>query len=243
MSAPARSARCACPRRDAAHRESRGRQTTSPRFRCRAPDRASRRPDDRLRDKTPDAEPMTAATGTARPARPRRPMPRPNVAQRASREIQPDATAACAVLHGQRADTQAKMRQFVPAAAPNRHRARLDRRAHRLGRRDGARRQSLVPPGLVRDARDGSGALRVGRRVARRVLPRREDRLHRQPDAARRSDGFELQEDGRLQMSLLGATTAATVRTTSAGRLELHASDVPVLARSRHRADRSATAR
>jgi hypothetical protein len=27
------------------------------------------------------------------------------------------------------------------------------------------------------------------------------------------SDGFELQEDGRLQMSLLGATTAATVRT------------------------------
>jgi transglutaminase-like putative cysteine protease len=28
-----------------------------------------------------------------------------------------------------------------------------------------------------------------------------------------RGDGFELQEDGRLQMSLLGATTAATVRT------------------------------
>jgi transglutaminase-like putative cysteine protease len=28
-----------------------------------------------------------------------------------------------------------------------------------------------------------------------------------------RNDGFELQEDGRLQMSLLGATTAATVRT------------------------------
>jgi transglutaminase-like putative cysteine protease len=28
-----------------------------------------------------------------------------------------------------------------------------------------------------------------------------------------RTDGFELQEDGRLQMSLLGATTAATVRT------------------------------
>src|SRR3954462_13805018 len=26
-------------------------------------------------------------------------------------------------------------------------------------------------------------------------------------------DGFELQEDGRLQMALLGATTAATVRT------------------------------
>src|SRR5215468_311410 len=30
-----------------------------------------------------------------------------------------------------------------------------------------------------------------------------------------RDDGFELQEDGRLQMSLLGATTAATIRTTA----------------------------
>src|SRR3954470_3074327 len=27
--------------------------------------------------------------------------------------------------------------------------------------------------------------------------------------------GFELEEDGRLQMSLLGATTAATIRTTA----------------------------
>ncbi|MEW6323445.1 MAG: transglutaminase-like domain-containing protein [Acidobacteriota bacterium] len=31
----------------------------------------------------------------------------------------------------------------------------------------------------------------------------------------RTEDGFELQEDGRLQMSLLGATTAATIRTTA----------------------------
>ena len=30
-----------------------------------------------------------------------------------------------------------------------------------------------------------------------------------------RDDGFELQEDGRLQMSLLGATTAATMRTSA----------------------------
>src|SRR5471030_1286975 len=30
-----------------------------------------------------------------------------------------------------------------------------------------------------------------------------------------KSDGFELQEDGRLQMSLLGATTAATLHTTA----------------------------
>jgi len=29
-------------------------------------------------------------------------------------------------------------------------------------------------------------------------------------------DGFELEEDGRLQMSLFGATTAATIRTTRA---------------------------
>src|SRR5438128_943454 len=29
------------------------------------------------------------------------------------------------------------------------------------------------------------------------------------------SDGFELQEDGRLQMSLLGATTAAAIRTVA----------------------------
>src|SRR5437868_15372381 len=28
-----------------------------------------------------------------------------------------------------------------------------------------------------------------------------------------KGDGFELQEDGRLQMALLGATTAATIRT------------------------------
>ena len=30
-----------------------------------------------------------------------------------------------------------------------------------------------------------------------------------------KDDGFELEEDGRLQMSLLGATTAATLRTTA----------------------------
>src|SRR5450759_2031667 len=30
-----------------------------------------------------------------------------------------------------------------------------------------------------------------------------------------KDDGFELEEDGRLQMSLLGATTAATIRTTA----------------------------
>src|SRR5277367_1584864 len=30
-----------------------------------------------------------------------------------------------------------------------------------------------------------------------------------------RGDGFELEEDGRLQMALLGATTAATIRTTA----------------------------
>jgi Transglutaminase-like superfamily len=30
-----------------------------------------------------------------------------------------------------------------------------------------------------------------------------------------RSDGFDLEEDGRLQMTLLGATTAATIRTTA----------------------------
>src|ERR1044071_1370900 len=30
-----------------------------------------------------------------------------------------------------------------------------------------------------------------------------------------RGDGFEIQEDGRLQMALLGATTPATIRTTA----------------------------
>src|SRR5215467_587559 len=30
-----------------------------------------------------------------------------------------------------------------------------------------------------------------------------------------RGDGFDLEEDGRLQMALLGATTAATIRTTA----------------------------
>src|SRR5712692_9629538 len=35
-----------------------------------------------------------------------------------------------------------------------------------------------------------------------------------------KDDGFELQEDGRLQMSLFGATTAATIHTTA--RVDAH---------------------
>ena len=46
------------------------------------------------------------------------------------------------------------------------------------------------------------------------LLPRREDRLQRRPGRAR-GDGYELQEDGRLQMALLGATTAVRLRTSA----------------------------
>ena len=52
-------------------------------------------------------------------------------------------------------------------------------------------------------------------------------------------DGFELEEDGRLQMSLLGATTPATIRTTAHVDRTFPLQLVRVLARSRHRSDRS----
>ena len=53
-------------------------------------------------------------------------------------------------------------------------------------------------------------------------------------------DGFELEEDGRLQMSLLGATTAATIQTTAHVDKSFALQRVRVLARSRHRPDRGA---
>ena len=49
-------------------------------------------------------------------------------------------------------------------------------------------------------------------------------------------DGFELQEDGRLQFSLLGAHTAAILKTTAHVDREFALKDVRLLARSRHRA-------
>ncbi len=48
-------------------------------------------------------------------------------------------------------------------------------------------------------------------------------------------DGFELQEDGRLQMSLLGATTPAVIKTDGARGPGVRAAVVRLLARSRHR--------
>ena len=53
-------------------------------------------------------------------------------------------------------------------------------------------------------------------------------------------DGFELQEDGRLQMSLLGATTAATHPHDRARRRRIHPAVVRLLAGSRHRPGRGA---
>ena len=55
-------------------------------------------------------------------------------------------------------------------------------------------------------------------------------------------DGFELQEDGRLQMSLLGATTRRDASARPRASTELRAAVVRVLARSRHRADRRCAA-
>ena len=56
-------------------------------------------------------------------------------------------------------------------------------------------------------------------------------------------DGFELQEDGRLQMSLLGATTRRDDPHDRARRQGVRAALVRLLARSRHRADRGPRAR
>jgi hypothetical protein len=49
-------------------------------------------------------------------------------------------------------------------------------------------------------------------------------------------DGFDLEEDGRLQMALLGAATAASI--AAARRLRFHAAQLRVLARPGARADR-----
>ena len=69
----------------------------------------------------------------------------------------------------------------TPAAGG--HAADFRPAADRLGRRDGGPDQPLVPPG-VHQPGHRSRALRVGRGLARRLLPRREDRVHRQPDRA-----------------------------------------------------------
>jgi transglutaminase-like putative cysteine protease len=58
-------------------------------------------------------------------------------------------------------------------------------------------------------ARYGSGA------VWRGVYYRGEKIGFTVSQTVAKDDGFELEEDGRLQMSLLGATTAATIRTTA----------------------------
>ena len=50
-------------------------------------------------------------------------------------------------------------------------------------------------------------------------------------------DGFELQEDGRLQFSLLGSTTVADPQDHGARRSRLRAAVVRLLARSGHRPD------
>jgi hypothetical protein len=52
--------------------------------------------------------------------------------------------------------------------------------------------------------------------------------------------GFDLEESGRLQMALLGATTAATIRTTAHVDRDFAPPRVRVLPRSRHRPDRGA---
>ena len=53
-------------------------------------------------------------------------------------------------------------------------------------------------------------------------------------------DGFELEEDGRLQMSLLGATTAATIRTTAHVDTSFALRSFEFSLDPGHRADRSA---
>ena len=86
-------------------------------------------------------------------------------------------------------------------------------------------------------SRDRPRAVRPHCRVARRLLPRREDRLHRQPDHPRPISGFALEEDGRLQMTLLGSASAATFTPRARVDSRLHAARVRVLAGSRHRRD------
>ena len=68
----------------------------------------------------------------------------------------------------------------------------------------------------------GPGALRICCAVARRVLPREKNSASPSVKTVPFEDGegqdgtgFELQEDGQLQMSLLGAHTITTLRTTA----------------------------
>ena len=70
----------------------------------------------------------------------------------------------------------------LQAPAPYAHAAARVPGARRVGRHDGGARESVVRAGLAGKPRDRSRALRLDGRLARRLLPRREDRLHRQPD-------------------------------------------------------------
>ena len=84
------------------------------------------------------------------------------------------------------------------------------------------------------ESRDRPGALRLDRRLARRVLPRREDRVHRQPDHAHRrrvrAAGGRPAADAAARSGHGGAHPHDGPR-----RHQLHAAQLRVLARSRAR--------
>src|SRR5438093_5796195 len=73
-----------------------------------------------------------------------------------------------------------------PAAAPRPYPAYFPSRPACMDCDDGRRGESLVSAGVLDQPGDRPGALRIGGRLARCVLPRREDRLHGQPDADER---------------------------------------------------------
>ena len=141
-------------------------------------------------------------------------------------------------LHGRAADTTAKMRQFIRPLPRALTRpvsvAILLAWVAVMAPAD----QPLVPPGLVGDAGDRSRAVRIGRGLARRLLPRREDRIHGQPDP---------EERRRLRARRRRPAADVAARRDDprddphdrARRQGLSAALVRVLARSRNRPDRS----
>ena len=77
-----------------------------------------------------------------------------------------------------------RRRETPETPVPRRDAAHLVRRARRLGGDHGGADQADLPRGVAGQPGDGLGTLRLGRTVAGRVLPRREDRVHGQPGDA-----------------------------------------------------------
>ena len=153
----------------------------------------------------------------------------------------PSLNASSRVLsHGCRADstqreTIPRVRLFRPV--PRRvARARVAARRRGLGRHDGRRPEPRLPAGAIVQSGDRPRALRD--RGASGAASTTAARRSASPSArrSRRADGFEVLEDARLQMSLLGATTPAAIRTVGAASIASSSCARSTSRSTRHRA-------